>query len=184
MQNKFLQDVLHVREQAELLITENEIHEAINHVASQIKNEIGDTVPLFLCVMKGGLMFTSELAKKINSAIELDYVHVDRYRDKTHGGSIHWHKKPDTNLKGRVVILVDDIFDEGYTMQELIAYCKNKGACKILSAVLLKKELKDKHTSYQPDFVGMNVEDRFVIGWGMDYKGFWRNLTDIYAIKS
>ena len=80
--------------------------------------------------------------------------------------------------------VVDDILDEGYTLQELIAYCQAKGAKKVLSAVLLKKKLSNIPTSVRPDFIGLEVADRYVFGWGMDYKGYLRNLSSIYAIAS
>lgn len=80
-------------------------------------------------------------------------------------------------------MIVDDILDEGYTLQELIAYCQSKGAAKVLSAVLLKKKLSHTPTKVVADFVGLEVTDRYVFGWGMDYKGYLRNLSSIYAVS-
>jgi len=79
-------------------------------------------------------------------------------------------------------VIVDDILDEGYTLQELIAYCKAKGAKKVFTAVLLKKKLSHTPTKITADFLGMEVTDRYVFGWGMDYKGYLRNQSSIYAI--
>lgn len=176
------QDIVQVRENADVLISEQEINQAIDTVAKDIESSLGNEVPIILCVMKGGLMFTSALMQRISSPMILDYVHVDRYRNKTQGCSIHWHKEPDTSLKDQTVIIVDDILDEGYTLQELIAYCQVKGAKKVLSAVLLKKKLSNTPTNVTPDFIGLEVTDRYVFGWGMDYKGYLRNLSSIYAI--
>jgi len=184
MQDSLLKDAIKTREQADLLISEKDINKAVDQIAEKLQEVIGEEVPIFLCVMKGGLMFTSELMKRIQSPIELDYAHVDRYRNKTHGGAIHWHKEPDIGLNGRLVLLIDDIFDEGYTMQELMAYCKAKGASKVLSVVLLKKMLAKRHTEVEPDFVGLTATDRYVFGWGMDYKGYWRNLSSVYAVSN
>ncbi len=175
-------DINSVRENAEILITEEDINLAIDTVAKDIESSFNKEVPVMLCVMKGGLMFTSALMQRIASPMVLDYVHVDRYRNKTQGSSIHWHKEPDTSLLNKTVIIVDDIFDEGYTLQELIAYCEVKGAKKVLSAVLLKKKLSNTPTNVTPDFIGLEVTDRYVFGWGMDYKGYLRNLSSIYAI--
>ncbi len=183
MDDSISKDALETKENADVLISKKEMEVAIDQVAAKLKNLFENEVPVFLCVMKGGLLFTSELMKRIQSPIELDYVHVDRYRDQTQGGSIHWHKEPDISLKDRLVFLIDDIFDEGYTMQELIAYCDAKGARKVSSVVLLKKILAKKHTDNDPDIVGLEVIDRYVFGWGMDYKGYWRNLTDVYAVN-
>ena len=183
MEESLLQEVIRVRNNADLLISENEIHRAIDQVADNIKNVVSEEVPIFLCVMKGGLPFTSELMKRIQIPLELDYVHVDRYRNKTQGSSIQWHKEPNIDIKNRLVVIVDDIFDQGYTMQELIAYCEAKGANKVMSAVLIKKVLAKKHTDNEPDFIGLTTEDRYLFGWGMDYKGHWRNLSNIYAVS-
>ena len=176
------QDIRQILANAEILISEEEINSAIDRVAENIEATIQNQVPIFLCVMKGGAMFTSALMQRIKSPMILDYVHVDRYRDKTQGGSIHWHKEPDTSIEDRLVVIVDDILDEGYTLRELIAYCEAKGAKKVLSAVLLKKNLNNKPTDTTADFIGMEVSDRYVIGWGMDYKGYLRNQSCIYAI--
>ena len=176
-------EIVKVRDNADVLINEDEINKAIDRVAQEIEAAIINEVPVVLCVMKGGLMFTSALMQRISSPMVLDYVHVDRYRNKTQGSSIHWHKEPDTSLVDRTVIIVDDILDEGYTLQELIAYCQAKGAKKVVSAVLLRKKLSNTPTKVVADFIGMEVTDRYVFGWGMDYKGYLRNLSSIYAVS-
>lgn len=182
MEDLTYQDIVNVRDNADLLMTEAEINLAIDKVAAEVEAALTNEVPIILCVMKGGLMFTSALMQRITAPMVLDYIHVDRYRNKTKGSSIHWHKEPDTSLADRTVIIVDDILDEGYTLQELIAYCEAKGAKKVLSAVLLKKNLSSTPTNVTPDFIGLEVTDRYVFGWGMDYKGYLRNLSSIYAI--
>lgn len=183
MEDLSYQEIIKVRDNADILISEIEIHKAIDTVAKDIEAVLNNEIPIILCVMKGGLMFTSALMQRISAPMVLDYVHVDRYRNKTQGSSIHWHKEPDVSLKDRIVIIADDIFDEGYTLQELIAYCEAKGAKKVLSAVLLKKKLSELPTNITPNFVGLEVTDRYVFGWGMDYKGYLRNLSSIYAIN-
>ena len=174
--------ITEVHQRADKLISEEEINLAIDKVAIEIISVTKNEIPVLLCVMKGGLMFTAALMQRIKKPLVLDYVHVERYRNKTQGSSIHWHKEPDTNLNDRVVIIVDDILDEGYTLQELVAYCEAKGAKKVLSAVLLKKKLNSAPVNIVPDFLGMEVVDRYVFGWGMDYKGYLRNQSSIYAI--
>lgn len=176
------QEIVQVRENADILISEDEINKAIDRVAQEIESSLNNEVPIILCVMKGGLMFTAALMQRISSPMILDYIHVDRYRNKTQGSSIHWHKEPDTSLKDQTVIIVDDILDEGYTLQELFAYCQSKGAKKVVSAVLLKKKLSTTPTNIKPEFIGLEVTDRYVFGWGMDYKGYLRNLSSIYAV--
>jgi len=183
MEDLSYNEVVQVRDNADVLLSEQEVYSAIDSISKKIESSIGDEIPILLCVMKGGLMFTAALMERIKSPMLLDYIHVDRYRNKTQGSSIHWHKEPDTSLKGRMVIIVDDILDEGYTLQELIAYCEAKGASKVLSAVLLQKHLPERPTNVTADFIGLEVTDRYVFGWGMDYKGYLRNLSSIYAIS-
>ena len=182
MEDLSYDNVTEVYQLADKLISEEQINIAIDKVATEILSVTENEIPIFLCVMKGGLMFTAALLQRINTPLILDYVHVDRYRNKTQGSSIHWRKEPDVNLKDRIVIIVDDILDEGFTLQELIAYCEAKGAKKVLSAVLLKKKLQSSSVGVVPDFLCMEVVDRYVFGWGMDYKGYLRNQSSIYAI--
>ena len=78
--------------------------------------------------MNGGIIITSDLLRSIDCDVRLDYLQVARYRDKTVGGSLHWLKEPQLSLENQTVVLVDDIYDEGYTMEELVSYCKRHGA--------------------------------------------------------
>jgi len=183
MQYSLLKDVIKTRNEGDRLILQHHVDKAIDRVARNLQTAIGEEIPVFLCVMKGGLLFTAELMKRVQSPLELDYIHVDRYRDETQGGSVRWHKEPDIDLNDRLVVLIDDIFDEGDTLRALIRYCEAQGAGKLLSVVLFKKNLKDKHTDVEPDFAGLEVPNRYVFGWGMDYRGFWRNLYDVYAVN-
>ena len=183
MKAPLLKDVIKTRDQSSQLISRRKIDEAVDRVAAELRAAIDEEVPLFLCVMKGGLMFTAELMKRVQLPLQLDYVHVSRYHDTVQGGSICWHKEPATDLKGRLVVLIDDIFDEGYTMQELVRYCEASGASKVLSVVLLKKNLQETHVDIEPDLAALEVSDHYLFGWGMDYKGFWRNLYDVYAVS-
>lgn len=182
MKDPLLKEAIETRDQSSQLISRREIDEAMDRIATELRTAIGEEVPVFLCVMKGGLMFTAELMKRVQLPLQLDYVHVSRYRNETRGGSFQWHKKPATDLAGRLVVVIDDIFDEGYTMRELVKYCEDKGASKVLSVVLLKKNLQDVQVDIAPDLVALEVSDRYLFGWGMDYKGFWRNLDDVYAV--
>ena len=184
MSETLLQEAVRIREQADLLVSLDEINQTLDRLAKELEQDIGNETPIFVCVMKGGLFVTSELMKRIQKPIELDYVHVDRYRNEISGSNIHWHKEPDISLNDRVVVLLDDIFDEGITLQELIAYFKAKGASRVISAVLLRKKLASKSINLAPDFIGMDIVDRYVFGCGMDYKGYWRNLHSIYAVSN
>ena len=108
--------------------------------------------------------------------------HATRYADGTQGGDIQWIVTPASPLEGRTVILIDDILDEGRTLAAIIAGCKGAGAKEIFSAVLVNK-LHDRKNNMTADFCGLEVEDRYVFGYGMDYKGYLRNANGIYAVN-
>ncbi|NCX94659.1 MAG: hypoxanthine-guanine phosphoribosyltransferase [Gammaproteobacteria bacterium] len=140
--------------------------------------------PIMLCVMNGGLMTMSELAKRLNFPLEIDYVHATRYRGEFEGGAIHWLKEPSLKLAGRVVVVVDDILDGGITLAEILAYCKEAGALEVYSAVLVDKQVERSPAAVQQaDFTGIYIEDRFVFGFGLDYHNYLRNLPHIYAVS-
>jgi hypoxanthine phosphoribosyltransferase len=86
-------------------------------------------------------------------------------------------------MDGRTVLIIDDIFDEGYTLEAVINACKAQGAKEVLTAVLIDKEHDRKAPGMSVDFTGLKVEDRYVFGYGMDYRGYWRNAPGIYAVK-
>src|SRR5574340_1709538 len=114
--------------------------------------------------------------------LDFDYVHVSRYGDATQGGKICWKVEPCEKVRGRTVLVLDDILDEGHTLAALRQRVMELGAGKFCSAVLAdKRHGRDK--PIHADFVGIEVPDRFVFGYGMDIEGAWRNLPAIYAVK-
>ena len=172
-----------VQENADLVFSADQISIAVEKIALELEGKIKDKNPIIICVMNGGLVFTSDLLRIIQCPSRLDYLQVARYRDKTVGGSLHWHKEPQLPLSDQTVVLVDDIYDEGYTLEEVVSYCERKGAREVITAVLLLKEKPNRKVSMQPHIYGLEVNDRYVFGYGMDYKGYLRNLPAIYAIK-
>ena len=172
-----------IQEDADLVFSAHQISVAIENMASELEKKIVDQNAIILCVMNGGLITTSDILRGLQCEVRLDYLQVARYRDKTVGGSLHWHKEPQLSLEDQVVVLVDDIYDEGYTLEEVVSYCKRKGAREVITVVLLLKEKEDRKVTMQPDIHGLEVTDRYVFGYGMDYKGYLRNLSAIYAVK-
>ena len=176
-----LQDV---QANADLVFSTHQINAAVESMANALSSKIENQNAIMLCVMNGGLVITSDILRALQCEVRLDYLQVARYRDKTVGGSLHWHKEPQLSLEGQVVVLVDDIYDEGYTLEEVVSYCRRMGAKEVITAVLLLKEKKERKVSMQPDIYGLDVNDRYVFGYGMDYKGYLRNLPAIYAVKN
>jgi len=177
-----LEEIKHVQATADLLHSEQEIETAIDKMAQQINVALADRNPLLLCVMNGGVVTFGKLLTRLSIPLTIDAINASRYQNLTTGGSIEWLVKPVTSLKGRTVLLVDDILDEGITLQAICQYCREQGATAIYSAVLVDKIL-DHQKPITADFIGLKVENRYVFGYGMDYKGYLRNAPGIYACK-
>jgi len=138
--------------------------------------------PLVLCVMKGGIVFTGHLLTRLSCTPELDYIHVTRYRNQTSGGELEWLVYPETPIAGRTVLILDDILDEGITLNAIVEYCHTQDAKEVITAVLLHKKHDRCKAGVSSDYVALEVEDRYVFGFGMDYKGQLRHINAIYAI--
>ena len=155
---------------------------AIERVAHEIDAHLGDEDAVFLPVMQGGLVFAGQLATRIRATLEFDYVHATRYRGSTQGGGLVWLRQPALLLGGRTVLLADDILDEGTTLKGIRDFCLEQGARRVLIAVLCEKRHGRTVPGIAADFVGVEVPDRYVFGFGMDYHEHGRNLPGIYAL--
>lgn len=177
-----LQDALKKHETSQKIFEQNEIDNGVAQLAELMAKTIKDNFPLVLCVMNGGLYFTGQLMRHWQFPLTLDYVHATRYRLATLGDDVVWKAYPQNNIKDRHVIIVDDIFDQGYTLQEIKQYCLKQGAKSVHSCFLIRKSHERKKAPIEADFVALECHDLYVYGSGMDYKGYFRNLKDIYAV--
>ena len=171
-----------ILQNAELLYSADQVQVALHKVARQINEKLSDQYPLVLSVMGGAVVFSGQLLPLLEFPLDFDYVHVSRYGDARHGGTMHWKVEPRENVRGRVVLLLDDILDEGQTLSVLRERVLELGASKCYSAVFADKQ-HGRKKPIQADFVGMELPNRFVFGYGMDIEGAWRNLPAIYAVK-
>ncbi|MDX1811509.1 MAG: hypoxanthine-guanine phosphoribosyltransferase [Gammaproteobacteria bacterium] len=170
-----------VLKRAEVLFDDSAVQAAIDAMAEEIEKELGDKNPLVICVLTGGIIITSELLKRLHFPLEIDYLHATRYGDKTVGETLHWYVKPRKALKDRHILIVDDILDMGHTLAQVVDYCNKQGSAKTYTAVLTDKQHDTPKGFEKADFTGLKLPDRYVFGYGMDYKGYWRNLNGIYA---
>ncbi|MFA6971230.1 MAG: hypoxanthine-guanine phosphoribosyltransferase [Gallionella sp.] len=177
-----IQHIRDILQQSELLCPAEQVQAALHKVALQINNTLADKHPLVLSVMGGAVVFSGQLLPLLNFPLDFDYVHVSRYGDARQGGSMHWKVAPHESVKGRVVLLVDDILDEGHTLAALQQRVLELGAKRCYIAVFSDKQ-HGRPKPVQADFVGLELPDRFVFGYGMDIEGAWRNLPAIYAVK-
>lgn len=177
-----IQKIKDILASADVIHTEEEVAAAVSRVARQITEKLGETNPLLLVVMSGGVPFAGHLMTQLHFPLEFDYLHVTRYGQETSGGALSWRAAPWTPVKGRTVIILDDILDEGLTLAAIVERMKELGAAACYTAVATDK-LNGKKKPLKADFVALTVPDRFVFGYGMDVRGAFRNLPAIYAMK-
>jgi hypoxanthine phosphoribosyltransferase len=167
---------------SDILFTAQQVSEAVDRMAEEISAKLGETYPLVLSVMGGAVVFTGQLLPRLAFPLDFDYVHVSRYGDKTQGGELVWRQAPKEDVRDRVVLVLDDILDEGHTMAAIRDKVMAMGAREFYSGVFANK-LINQSKPIQADFVGLDVPDRYVFGYGMDVRGAWRNLPAIHALK-
>ncbi|WP_221798850.1 hypoxanthine-guanine phosphoribosyltransferase [Oceanobacter mangrovi] len=173
-----------ILQEADLLISPEQVDAAIDKLAAEITARLDGTMPVVYTVMNGGLMMAGYLLPKLEFALEVGYMHATRYRGETTGSTeLQWQAPPSIPMQDRHVLILDDIFDEGHTLAEVVESCKQQGAKEVLTAVLCNKVHDRKTDKLDVDFSGLDLEDRYVFGFGMDYRGYWRNLKGIYAVK-
>lgn len=168
--------------ESDLIASAAEVQAAVQRLATEIEKELSDKYPLVLAVMGGAVVFAGQILPLLRFPLDFDYVHASRYGAMTRGSRLEWRVKPPALVRGRMVLVLDDILDHGETMSAIRNGLLELGAQSVHCAVLVEKILKDKKPIV-PDFVGLRIPDRFVFGCGMDAKGFWRNLPEIRAMK-
>jgi len=168
--------------ESDLIASAEEVQSAVRRLAAEIEQEFAGKYPLVLAVMGGAVVFAGQILPLLRFPLDFDYVHASRYGAMTRGSKIEWRVKPPALVRGRAVLVLDDILDHGETMAAIRNGLLELGAVSVQCAVLVEKVLKQPKP-IKADFVGLTIPDRFVFGCGMDAKGFWRNLPEIRAMK-
>lgn len=163
------------------IFSSTDIDLAITRLSREITEVIENKTPIVICVMGGAVVFAGQLLTNLRFPLELDYVHATRYQNETVGKTLEWISLPKLDLTNRTVLLIDDILDEGVTLQTIKEKCLSLGAKEVYSAVFVEK-LIDKSKPIKADFIGLQVPNAYVFGYGMDIYGWWRNLDAIYAM--
>ncbi len=170
--------------QARLVYDYDTVARAVDQLAVRMTVAMQDANPVLICLLHGGLVFMGMLMQRLVFPLQQGYIHVGRYGDNTSGGELTWHARHHPELAGRRVVIVDDILDKGETLARVIEALQALQPASIETVVLVDKELEDAAAAkpVQADFVGIRSEDAFLVGCGMDYQGYGRNLAGIYAI--
>ncbi len=168
---------------SECLISEQRIVAAYEKLAVTLNIHYSDLNPIVLVVLNGGLIPAGHLFTRLSFFHRMDYIHATRYHENKGGSEVFWKAKPKLDIKGEHILLIDDIFDEGATLKQTVQELKKQNPASIKTCVLLDKVHNRKVEGFKPDFIGTEVEDRYIYGCGMDYSGYLRHLPGIYALK-
>lgn len=170
--------------EADCLADEATVLSAVDRMAAAIGRDLADCDPLILTVMTGALIPAGLLLARLHFPLQMDYVHASRYAGATQGSELRWLAQPRTSLAGRHVLIVDDILDTGLTLAAIIAWCREQGAASVRTAVLCEKpDARQPGGLPKADYVGLAIPNRYVFGFGLDYREYWRNAPGIYAVK-
>lgn len=173
-------------EHAEQVASAEQVQQAVRRVADELNQRFGNpdeqAFPLVLGVMGGAVVFTGNVLPQLDFPLEFDYIHVTRYGDEDQGGQVVWKVIPRQSVAGKTIIVLDDILDEGETLAQVKQRLLDMGAKEVIIAVFADKDL-GRNKPVQADIVGLSIPNRFVVGFGMDVYGYWRNLPALWAIS-
>ena len=164
-----------------LSIPESEIQAAVKNVAEQINRDIADKNPIFICVLNGAFMFAGDLMKNVNMPCEITFVKLSSYDGLYTSGVVNEIIGLNESVVGRNVVVVEDIVDTGITMERILSSLRTKGANEIRVATFLQKP-DALQRDIKIDYVAMKIPNDFIVGYGLDYDGYGRNLKDIYTV--
>jgi hypoxanthine phosphoribosyltransferase len=168
------------------IVSPEAVQAAVRHVADVLNERFGapgnTTFPLVLGVMGGAVVFTGTLLPQLAFPLEFDYIHVSRYGDDDRGGQVVWKVIPRQNVAGRTIVVVDDILDEGETLAHVKQRLLDMGAAEVVVAVFADKDL-GRGKPIAADITGVTLPNAFVVGFGMDVYGYWRNLPGLWSIR-
>lgn len=173
------------RDIEEVLVTEKQIQEKVRQMAQAISREYADKDPIFVGVLKGVVIFFSDFIKQMDIPCTMDFLMLSSYGDGTSSsGAVKMKQGTATDLEGRHVIILEDIFDSGRSLQNANDYVlSQKPASVKICALLDKPERRLPEITLQPDYVGFVVPNKFVVGYGLDYQEHYRNLPYVGVLK-
>lgn len=169
---------------AECLFNLRDVEHALAQLVEPITRDLGKKNPLVLGVMNGSLATLGYLLPRLNFLLEIDYVHATRYQGGLQGDQLVWKRRPEVALLNRHILLVDDLLDQGITLKAIVDDCFVQGAASVSIAVLGTKRIAGYHAPITANYSALDIPDRYVFGFGMDYRNYWRNAPGIFARKN
>ncbi len=182
MQDPSTLNTIRVHDRAfSLSIPRDELEAAITTVATRINHDLQGTNPIFLVILNGAFMFAADLFKKLEMECEISFVKLTSYAGTKSSGIVRELVGLTEDLNERTVVVVEDIIDTGITMDHLITRIMGLGAKEVrIATMLFKPEAFQK--DFHIDYIGMEIPNEFIVGYGLDYDGHGRNLPDIYKV--
>jgi hypoxanthine phosphoribosyltransferase len=172
-----------IESQLTCLYTDDDVQAALDVLAQDITEKLKDANPIVLTVLTGSIIPVGHLVTRLAFPLQMDYLHVTRYQGKMHAGQLHWIAEPRLSLAGRTILIVEDVLDQGTTLAEVVKFCEAMGAEQVYTAVIVDKITQRAEGGLErADFTALSVDDLFLLGFGMDYEGYFRNLPGIYAV--
>lgn len=176
--------IIDIYKSSKCIYTKQQVEQALDRMAVEIHQLVGQSNPIILCVLIGGIVPTGNLLPRLDFPLELHYVHASRFLGKTVGGDLEWKAFPHAEIKDRTVLVVDDILDKGLTLASIIEQCRELQAKQVYTAVLVDKKCTRLPTGLtKADITGLSVDDEYVFGYGLDYENYLRNAPGIYVTK-
>lgn len=176
-------DPMELLRRSTVLATRDDVRAAVDRMAQEVNAYYGNRPIVLLIVMTGAVLPAAWLASRLRMPVMMDFVHATRYAGTTEGGEIEFRVPPRINLQNREVLIVDDIYDIGLTLEMIEDYCRARHASSVNSAVLVRKIHDRPTTGNLPRFIGMDIEDKYIFGCGMDAYEHWRHLHEIRALE-
>lgn len=168
----------------QILLSEQQLHDRIAQLGRELTKEYGDKNPVFVGVLKGAVVFYADLVRAFDAPCQLDFIRISSYEGTRSTGNIRLRQDVSCDLKGRHVVIVEDILDTGRSLKFVYEYLMEKGAASVKTCTLLDKpEGRTKDAPFEADYVGFSIPNAFVVGYGLDYDEQYRNLPYVGILK-
>lgn len=165
------------------LFSRAQIDQRVAEMGQQISADLAGSEVIALCVLKGAVFFCTDLVRNMSIDVAMDFIQISSYgNQKYSSGVVTILKEPQLDMKGKAVLIVEDIIDSGLSMREVFNYIESRGAAKVKTATFLDKP-KARKVPFHADYVGFSIEPQFVIGYGLDFAEKYRNIPEVQVLS-